>query len=137
MNLGSITGQCFCGHIQFELTGAPTFACHCHCESCQRASGAGFVTWVTFAASDFRILKGTLAEYRSSPGVIRGHCAECGTSISYAHEQRAEDIDITATSFDDPSFVVPQAHIWLEDKQTWDQVDDGLPKYERRVTQTA
>ena len=134
INLGPITGQCFCGHVQFELTSAPSFACHCHCESCQRACGSAFVTWVTFPADAFRLLKGTLTEHRSSPGVTRGHCAECGTSISYAHEDRADDIDITATSFDDPSFVVPEAHIWLEDKQPWVEVNDQLAKYRKRVT---
>ena len=134
MILGPITGQCFCGHVQFELTNAPSFACHCHCESCQRASGAAFVTWVTFPADAFRLLKGTLSEYRSSPGVTRGHCAECGTSISYSHEERADDIDITATSFDEPTFVVPEAHIWLEDKQPWVEVNDQLAKYRKRVT---
>lgn len=134
MSLGPITGQCFCGNVQFELTSAPTFACHCHCESCQRASGAAFVTWVTFPADAFRLRTGTLAELRSSPGVTRGHCAECGTTISYAHTDRADDIDITATAFDDASFVVPEAHIWLEDKQHWVEINDELRKYRRRVS---
>ena len=92
------------------------------------------MTWVTFPADAFRLLKGKLTERRSSPGVTRGHCAECGTSISYAHDDRADDIDITATSFDDTSFVVPQAHIWLEDKQPWVEVNDQLAKYRKRVT---
>lgn len=134
MNLGPITGQCFCGHVQFELTSSPTFACHCHCESCQRASGAPFVTWVTFPSSSFHLRKGILAEHRSAPGVTRGHCSECGTSLTYAHADRPSDIDITATSFDDGSFVVPEAHIWLEDKQPWVEVNDQLPKYRKRVT---
>ena len=134
MILGPITGQCFCGHVRFELTSAPRFACHCHCESCQRACGAAFVTWVTFPADAVRLLAGTLTEHRSSPGVTRRHCAQCGTSISYAHSARADEIDITATSFDDPSFVVPEAHIWLEDKQPWVEINDQLAKYRQRVS---
>ncbi len=134
MTLGPITGQCFCGHVQFELTSSPTFACHCHCHSCQRASGAPYVTWVTFPTDSFRLRKGMLVEHRSSPGVTRGHCRECGSTITYLHDERSTDIDITATSFDDPSFIVPEAHIWLEDKQPWVQIDDDLPRYRQRVT---
>lgn len=126
-------GQCFCGHVQFEMTSEPTFACHCHCKSCQRASGAAFVTWASFPADSLRLRKGTLAEHRSSPGVTRGHCAECGTSISYMNDRRPTEIDITASAFDDPTFIVPQAHIWLEDKQPWIEISDQLPKYRQRV----
>ncbi len=129
-----ITGRCFCDSIQFELSAAPTFACHCHCRSCQRASGAPFVTWVTFAAASYRPTAGNLALHRSSPGVVRGHCAYCGTSISYTHDGRAGDIDITAASIDDATVVVPQAHIWLEDKLPWLEINDDLAKYRQRVT---
>ena len=74
--------RCFCGGIRFELSAPPVFACHCHCESCRRASGGPFVTWVTFPLESFSLSAGKPAEHRSSPDVVRGHCADCETSIS-------------------------------------------------------
>lgn len=123
------TGRCFCGHVQFTLSRAPTSACHCHCESCQRASGAPFVTWATFPSESFEITKGKLAERVSSPGVTRGHCAECGSAITYVRADDPGDIDITASCLDQPSRINPGAHIWIEDKQPWIEIGDDLPQY--------
>jgi len=127
-------GRCFCGHVRFELDSAPLFACHCHCESCQRSSGAPFVTWAAFPSESFRIKSGTVSEYGSSPGVRRGHCAVCGTTLTYSHDKRAEEIDIAVVTLDDPARITPQAHIWLQDKAAWLAVDDGLPKYRSTVS---
>jgi hypothetical protein len=129
-----ISGHCFCGNVRIELSAWPSFACHCHCESCRRTSGAPFVTWATFPLSSFTVTQGALNEHLSSPGVTRGHCADCGTSMTYAHKGRADEIDVTAACFNNPSVVVPQAHIWLEDKLPWVEVNDELAKYRHRVT---
>ncbi len=82
-----VRGQCFCGHVRFEANRGPSSACHCHCESCQRASGAPYVTWVTFPLESFTITRGALIERQSSPGTTRGHCAECGTTMTYRYER--------------------------------------------------
>ena len=134
MSKDSHTGRCICGLVHFELRHEPTFACHCHCDSCRRASGAPYVTWVTFPVGSFAVTRGELAEHESSHGATRGHCAACGTSISYMHSDRPGDIDITAACFDDQSFIHPKAHIWLEDKPHWVEIGDELPQYQQRVT---
>ncbi len=82
----------------------------------------------------YSVTKGTLTEYCSSPGVSREHCAACGTSISYRHKDRVGDIDIVASCLDDTSIVDPKAHIWLEDKAPWIEINDALPRYQQRVT---
>jgi hypothetical protein len=71
--------------------------------------------------------------YHSSPGVTRGICANCGTSITYENENRPGEIDITLNSLDEPRKPVLRAHIWTEDKQPWLMIDDGLPVYGRNV----
>lgn len=129
------TGRCLCGQVEFRLNAEPSFACHCHCGTCRRVSGAPYVTWVTFPTTSFRITKGRIEERESSPGVIRGHCSVCGATISYLHAaDRPEEIDITAPCFDDPSFFEPMAHIWTEDKPRWAEITDDLPRYPQRVT---
>ena len=134
MNSTMISGQCFCGHVRYELSGEPKFACHCHCESCRRAAGAAFVTWVTFAGDDLALTSGTISEYRSSPGVRRGHCAICGTTITYWWDKRPEEIDIALATLDDTTGIDPSAHIWVEDKVPWLVINDGLPQYKTTVS---
>ena len=128
------SGRCFCGQVRFELAGEPAFACHCHCESCRRAAGAAFVTWVTFGLDGFALTSGAIAEYRSSPGVRRGHCAACGTTITYAQDKRPEEIDIAVSSLDITSGIEPEAHIWVEDKVPWLVISDDLPQYRTTVS---
>jgi hypothetical protein len=121
-----ISGQCFCGHVRYELSGEPKFACHCHCESCRRAAGA--------AGDDLALTSGTISEYRSSPGVRRGHCAICGTTITYWWDKRPEEIDIALATLDDTTGIDPSAHIWVEDKVPWLVINDGLPQYKTTIS---
>ena len=87
-----LTGGCFCGAVRFEAEGPEKFACFCHCHSCQHAAGAPVVAWATYPRDTFRVSSGELHTYSSSPGVTRGICAACGTSISYEHVDRPGDI---------------------------------------------
>ncbi|NCF23193.1 MAG: GFA family protein [Gammaproteobacteria bacterium] len=134
MSDSTFSGRCFCGQARFELTGEPAFACHCHCESCRRAAGAPFVTWVSFDYANLSLTSGTITEYRSSPGVRRGHCAICGTTITYWSDKRPGEIDIALASLDEATGIEPAAHIWVEDKVAWLVIDDGLPRYKTTVT---
>ena len=134
MSDSTFSGRCFCGHVRYELFGEPVFACHCHCESCRRAAGAAFVTWVSFARDGFALTSGTIAEYRSSPGVRRGHCAACGTTITYWSDKRPGEIDIAVASLDDATGIEPSAHIWVEDKPQWLVINDDLPQYKTTVS---
>ena len=128
------SGRCLCGQVRFELAGEPAFACHCHCESCRRAAGAAFVTWVTFELDGLALTSGSIAEYRSSPGVRRGHCAACGTTITYAQDKRPEEIDIAVSTLDTTTGIEPEAHIWVEDKVPWLVISDDLPQYRTTVS---
>lgn len=87
------------------------------------------VPWAIFAAADVQFKHGVLQERVSSAGVTRGHCARCGTSISYRTGRRSTDIDLTLASLDDPAALKPVAHVWVEDKLPWLVIDDGLPQH--------
>lgn len=126
-------GRCFCGGVTFTVQGPAKFACFCHCESCRRAAGGVYVPWATFAKETFVITSGTMAQFHSAPGVTRGLCSTCGTALTYEHEDRAGQVDVTLTSFDDPSEFSPSAHIWVEDKLPWVTIDDDLPQYAQWV----
>ena len=88
------------------------------------------VAWRTFAMKQFVVTEGKLSEIASSPGVKRGHCAACGTSMTYRHEARPGEIDVTLATLDDPIPLRPEAHIWVQDKLPWVVLSDALPRYE-------
>lgn len=130
----TIKGGCFCGRIRYEVEKSEKPACYCHCESCQRAAGAPVIAWATFRKDTLDVIEGKFAWYSSSPGVRRGYCAACGTSLSYEHEDDVGYIDLTLNSFDDPTAMKPIAHIWVENKQPWLVINDDLPQYQQTVT---
>jgi hypothetical protein len=137
MHAVSYAGGCLCGGVLYEARGEVTNLCFCHCSSCRRATGAPMVPWGTFAAHNLVIVRNRLAEYRSSPKVTRGFCAECGTSLIYRHDDRSGEIDVTLSSLDDPAALVPEMHIWVEDKLPWVAIADGRPQFAKfRVTET-
>src|SRR3982750_2400742 len=43
------TGGCACGAIRYSIASEPLFSNHCQCRDCQRESGSGHGSYVTFA----------------------------------------------------------------------------------------
>lgn len=124
-----ITGGCHCGAVRFEVSGEPLDAGHCHCQTCQRVSGAPYMTWITFNYAEVTFTNGQLARYRSSTYAERGHCASCGTSMTWHGDKWPDKIDVAAVCLDDKSIVLPTGHIWLAHKAPWVEISDGLPQH--------
>ena len=40
-----VEGACLCGGVRFSVRLPTLFCTHCHCTMCQRAHGAGYITW--------------------------------------------------------------------------------------------
>jgi len=79
----------------------------------------GAVAWVTFPAERFAWVRGTPAEFASSPGVRRTFCGRCGTSLTYRSDERADEIDVTTASLDDPEAFPPEKEVFAEQKLSW------------------
>lgn len=123
------TGRCFCGGLQYRVTGAPRDLCYCHCRSCRHAAGAPLVAWGSFVHGNFTLLRGELVQHRASPQLSRGFCAVCGTTLTYRHDSRPTEVDITLVSLDDAAGLAPACHIWVQDKLPWFNISDGLPQF--------
>ncbi|BFZ55547.1 hypothetical protein PYCC9005_002588 [Savitreella phatthalungensis] len=54
----SYSGHCFCGAVQFEISGEPKANCFCHCRSCQRLHGAPATLTSIFEKSQVHFTKG-------------------------------------------------------------------------------
>ena len=121
-------GGCMCGKIRYAITGPLEFSAHCHCRSCQMGSGAGFATWAGMKPSSFDVTKGSIKTCETSPGVERGFCENCGTSLTYVNESGFPGIiSVLAVTLDDPSFVQPTSHVFTSHQQPWVKLNDGLP----------
>jgi len=86
-------GGCLCRGVRYQVSGQPRSSSICHCRSCRMATGAGSVVWSVFEHNEFRLVSGQLSTYQSTPRVLRGFCARCGTSLTY-HDGVRRKIDM-------------------------------------------
>ncbi len=113
------TGGCQCGAVKFQASGAPKFVSKCHCNSCRKATGAAFSTWVGFADGQVRWLKAAPSIHASSLGAARGFCAACGAPLTYAGEAWPGEIHILIGAFDNPNAFTPDKDVFTEDALDW------------------
>jgi hypothetical protein len=124
-----LTGGCRCGHVRYETASEPRSGALCYCEDCRRAAGAPVVGWFSVPEASLRFTNAP-KRVRSSEGVERGFCPECGTQILF-HEHGDAGIDLTICSLDEPDRVKPRDHIWTRSKPAWFAIGDDLPRHEK------
>ncbi len=124
-------GGCLCGAVRYRFGGKPTDSIICHCRSCQRASGASTVAWITVARVDFAFARGDASACASSPGVLRRFCGACGSPLTYENVAHPTSVDVTTASLDDPGRFAPTIELWLEQKVAWQALDPRLAHHSR------
>lgn len=125
-------GGCLCGAVRYRLRGPLEYSAHCHCRSCQKAVGAAFTTWAGVKKENFEVTKGRIKVCATSPGVARGFCETCGTSLTYVAEQGWPGlVSVLAPTLDDPAAATPTAHVYVAHRIPWVRLDDGLPTFEQ------
>ena len=121
-------GGCLCGAVRYRIAEPAKFASMCHCRSCRLATGAPAAAFVGVGAGRFEVLAGERTIYASSPGVRRGFCRTCGTSLTFEGEAWAGEVHIYTATLDEPAAFPPTAHTYTVDRIPWFDPDDGLPR---------
>jgi hypothetical protein len=118
---GAAHGRCHCGAVRFVATFPSRFCAHCHCESCRRAHGAAFVTWVGFRAEQVSVSQGAdlLRAHESSPGTSRKFCGLCGTKLFFESTKWPGETHVTLAAFDDPVDRPPTGHAFADEHVAW------------------
>jgi len=125
----SVAGGCLCGDVRYRAIGQSVLVEFCHCRSCRVGVGAPLAAWVAFPRSKFEIITGAPTSYKSSKNVERTFCGRCGTSLTLADQNFAEEIYVTLASLNDPEALPPEFHIWRSDRLSWLETSDTLPRY--------
>lgn len=115
----SITGGCYCGKVRFEATQAPMHQANCHCANCRRAIGAQAVAWITVLGANLGFEGEPPKRFRTDTGAWRTFCAECGTSLTYEHDERPGEVDITTGSLDHPEDFAPNRDVFADERLPW------------------
>ena len=119
-------GGCLCGQVRWQASAVPANVRICHCRNCQRATGGPFFARAVFLAETIA-WTGQVSRWPSSRRVERLSCARCGTPVFSEPKDPPARIGVALATFDDPSAVAPEMHIWVAEKLVWTVIDDGLP----------
>jgi hypothetical protein len=129
------SGGCACGSIRYETSGAPIFENHCQCRDCQKRSGTGHGSYLSFAQRADLKISGQATSFRitaaSGSDKVHAFCPTCGTPVYVTFVAAPDAIAIHAASLDDPSQFNPQAVTYTIRGHAWDTLDPSLQKFER------
>ena len=126
-------GGCACGAIGYEISGEPVMN-HCQCRDCQRKSGTGHGSYLTFpragvqhtgAAKHWDIVAD------SGNVKTRAFCPDCGSPVYMTFSAMPDIFTVHAASLDDPSRYKPQAVSYTMCGYAWDKIDPNLAIFEK------
>ncbi|MFC5498617.1 GFA family protein [Caenimonas terrae] len=131
----SYTGGCACGAVRYATEQAPIFQNHCQCRDCQRRSGTGHGSYLSFASRAAMTITGEAAHWQvaGDSGNLKVHsfCPACGTPVYLSFVAMPDLIAVHAASLDEPAGFAPQVVTYRGRGLAWDTVDPALPAFER------
>ena len=119
-------GNCFCGTVEIEVSGAPEAMGYCHCRSCRSWSGGPVNAFSLWKPEAVRIVAGkeNIATFSKTAFSERKYCRKCGGHLLTNHPTVGL-VDVFAATIPTLAFA-PGVHVNYAD--TVLRIRDGLPK---------
>ena len=119
-------GGCFCGAVQFTVSGEPVAMGYCHCESCRRWSAGPVNAFTLWKPEAVLITRGAdnIGTYNKTTRSYRKWCKTCGGHVFTNHPHWGL-IDVYAAVI--PEFPYTAA-VHVNYAETVLHLHDDLPK---------
>ncbi|TLY48901.1 MAG: GFA family protein [Gammaproteobacteria bacterium] len=122
----SYNGSCFCGAVQFTVTGDPAAMGYCHCESCRSWSAGPVNAFTLWNPDALKITRGAdnIGGYEKTAASHRQWCKSCGGHLFTQHPAW-NLVDVYAAVIPGLPFQ-PGVHVNYQETKL--RMQDGLPK---------
>jgi hypothetical protein len=114
---------------------ASIFENHCQCRDCQKRSGTGHGSYLTFPQRAGVTIRGEAKTWRlagdSGNDKIDAFCPTCGTPVFLTFAAMPDLIAVHAGSLDDASQFNPQVLTYGIRGHAWDAIDPSLQVFEK------
>lgn len=126
----TITGECFCGDIRYQVRGKLRSAVSCHCSRCRKAFNAQASACAAVDASEFSWLSGEhlLSSYINDDGVGLQFCRVCGSTLCTVYQGKVFQVTLGCVN-GDPDVEIGK-HIFVGSKAHWEVLPDGITQFE-------
>jgi len=117
----AVGGGCLCGAVRLCATLPPNWVAHCHCSTCRRAHGAGFVTWAGFPRDAVTVESGgqLLTRFQSSARATRSFCSRCGSMLLFQSGHWPDETHVALACLDSAEGLEPQMHAYWSSRAPW------------------
>jgi len=128
-------GGCACGAIRYEISGEPMVSNDCQCRDCQRRSGTGHGSYLTFPSRAQVKLTGEAKQWDvvGDSGNVKTHafCPTCGSPVYLTFAAAPDFFTVHAASLDDPRRYKPQMVTYRVRGHALDFIDPDVPKFDK------
>jgi len=119
-------GSCFCGAVQFTVTGEPAAMGYCHCESCRTWSAGPVNAFTLWKPQALQVTRGAdqIGSFAKTPKSQRKWCKACGGHLFTDHPAWSL-VDVYAAVIPDFPYK-PGVHVNYQETRL--PMRDGMPK---------
>lgn len=114
--------KCSCGRLKVTCLGEPKKVSLCHCQACQRQTGAPFGIAAFYEQGQITVQGAFNSHERSSDAghaVTTRFCPNCGATIFWHPERMPDLVAVAVGAFADPDFPAPQQEVHTEYRHPW------------------
>ena len=124
---------CQCGQLRVRFRGEPVLVSSCHCQACQRRTGAVFASNAFFRRNQAVAIEGehrTWQRAGDSGQVLTFHfCPTCGSTVFWERESAPDMLTGAVGAFADPAFPAPVRTVWTESMHDWLPFPESIPRH--------
>lgn len=127
----SITGECFCGEISYQVTGKLGDTTSCHCSRCRKAFSSQASASALVQSSQFTWLKGEslLSTYSSAQGFGLQFCKLCGSTLCTIY--KGEVFQIMLGCINGSPDIEIGKHIYVGSKAKWEVMPSEVTQFDK------
>ena len=125
----TIYGECFCGKIQYEISGQLKDARSCHCSRCRKAFSSQASAYALVEPDEFKWLDGEslLTDYVNQYGFGLQFCKNCGSTLTGIYQGVVNGVTLGCVD-GDPKIEIGR-HIYVGSKANWEVMPDVSNQY--------
>lgn len=128
---------CSCGQLALTIVGEPSRISMCHCQECQRRTGAVLSNQARFRREQITFAGATTAWTRAaeSGNTLTFHfCPVCGSTVYWTGTGFAGLVAVAIGTFADRDFPPPTVSVWESERHPWVTVpgDAAVKRVERQ-----
>lgn len=129
----SISGECFCGEVCYQIDGRLFDARSCHCSRCRKAFSSQASAYALVNSKEFEWTRGedNLTSYIGELGYGYQFCSKCGSTLVGLVNGEVHGVTLGCVN-GDPEIKLSR-HIFVGSKAAWELIPEspeGVVHYE-------